>query len=107
MAGEIDVFEPELNPVDLQAKRNRELDNAAIAKAVEHFVAAYKETYAMAADFWPRQGAKGVALLQRFGLWKQLILDWYGDTLPENLQWIRTAGAELTPHQDGTVTVGQ
>lgn len=105
MAGPIDIYLPEVNPVDVQAARNRDLDNAAIAKAVEHFVAAYKETYAMAADFWPRQGSKGVALLQRFGLWKQTILAWYGDALPEDLQWIATAGSELTPHQDGTVTI--
>lgn len=106
MAGEIDIYLPEVNPVDAQAARNRELDNGAIAKVVEHFVAAYSETHAIAADFWPRQGAKGVGLLQRFGLWKATILAWYGDQLPENLAWIATAGDTLAPHQDGTVTVG-
>jgi hypothetical protein len=106
MGGPINIVKPELTPVQLQGQRNYELDQAAIAKVVEHFRAAYSETAAIATDFWPAQGANGVALLQRFGLWQQTILAWYGDTLPEDLRWIVTAGTELTPHQDGTVTIG-
>lgn len=106
MGGPINVVKPVLTSVQLQGQRNYELDQATIAKVVEHFRSAYVDTAAIAADFWPAQGTNGVELLQRFGLWQQTILAWYGDTLPEDLQWVVTAGSDLVPHQDGTVTVG-
>jgi hypothetical protein len=105
MAGEIDVFEPEVHPADVQARRNRDLDAGTLAKVVENFTAAYKETYAIAAEYWARQGTKGAAQLARFGLWKTVILTAYGDELPEELAWVATAGAELHVANDGTVSV--
>lgn len=103
---EMQGTEPEVTPIDLQFKRNKELTEATIAKIIEHFSAAYNETLSFGAAYWERQGNKGASQVQVFGFWKQVILNYYGSDLPETLSWVSTAGDTLTVNQDGTVTIG-
>lgn len=105
MAGEIPIFQPVEVPADVQARRNRELDADTLARLIQNFTAAYNETAEIAADYWARQGQNGVAQVQRFGIWKSVLLSVYADGLPDDLAWVATAGDQLELHQDGTVTV--
>lgn len=101
----LDIYEPEANPCDAQAKRNQELDADSLDHLLRNMKAAYDETLPMAAEYWQRQGSKGVSQLMRFAAWKTAVLTILGDDVPDEHKWLVDAGASLVPNADGTVTV--
>lgn len=88
----------------------KEQNSLMLAKAIEALQSCFSKIASNPnhtdVQYWTNQGANGVSQLRVFGAWKAGLLAVYaamGDTPPE---WLVSAGSSLTPHQDGTVTVG-